>query len=88
MSRIDRNQIDRVLRSINHRLGFPISMFDSSNDCLSIGHIYVDKNSTGWQIEQIISRSGAAKALSNRMSCREAFIFVLGMQMSLELMPL
>lgn len=82
---VNKQMIEHRIQVLNRRLGRPANMFaDSVTSRMNTGHIYLDKNSSGYQLEEISSESGSARALSSRLSKKEIFIFVDGMVMGVE----
>ena len=64
-----------LVDEINQLLGRPAQMFASSVEesplVWNIGHIFIDKNSSGYLLEEIVGPTGATRSLAYRMSGRD-----------------
>jgi hypothetical protein len=77
--RISRNTLETTLVRINAALGRPAEMFSSKvgePTRFSVGHYNLDKNSTGWQLEEQMSESGGTIAHTGRLKTADMALFL------------
>ena len=56
-----------------------------TNGKINIGHYYLDKMQTGYKLEQIVGETGTCKEVSERLSKKEMYIYLTGMNDAFEI---
>ena len=81
--RITRKQLVAQVAELNKVLGLPAKMFASGVLELpvryNIGHIALDKNSTGYSLEENTSSQGGVFAMTARLTAKDMSVFIHGM---------
>jgi hypothetical protein len=76
--RVTKQGLHSQVRVLNMLLKRPETMF-AENDSWQLGHIMLDKDATGFQLEEVASHYGSTNHLSNRMSASEMDNYLTGM---------
>lgn len=81
--RITRKQLDAQVAELNTVLGLPTKMFASKEGEFptryNIGHITLDKNSAGYQLEEQTSINGGTFNMTARLAAKDMSLFIHGM---------
>ena len=70
--RVTKNSLREIVTELNVVLGRPAGLFD-------IGHLTVDHNHIGYQLEEEMNGKGAVFTHTGRMTAREMRYYLIGM---------
>jgi len=80
--RVTKSLLQAQAVELNRIMGRPVEMFASKvgeKVRFNIGHITLDKNATGWQLEEQTGEGGSVYQLTARMSAKDISLFMNGM---------
>lgn len=80
--------LNNAVYQINETLDRPTQMFASKvgePTRFNIGHLNVDKNATGYQLEEQLSESGGTRGLTRRINAAQMIFALDGMILALSL---
>ena len=76
--RVTKQGLHSQVRVLNMVLKRPEVMF-AEDDSWNLGHIMLDKDATGFQLEEVAGSGGSVDHLSSRLSASEMDTFLAGM---------
>jgi len=81
--RITADKLREKVERLNRVLNRPVKGWTKTDDGLqaNIGHLYIDGANGGYRLEEHVNEDGGAMLASDRMSAREMYHFLVGMEM-------
>ena len=78
--RVNPRVLEQQVNALNRLLNRPTEMFAGvTGSVFNIGHIAIDKNAGGYQLEEMTNANGAVKLLSQRVKANEMTLILMGM---------
>lgn len=81
--RITTKYLRERMRNVNRFLGRPEAMFlppeQVVDGSMAVGHLDVDHNTAGYQLEEIVSSRGAVHNITNRLTGKEMNCYISGL---------
>ena len=80
--------LNNAVYQINETLGCPTQMFASKvgePTRFNIGHLNIDKNATGYQLEEQLSEGGGTQSLTGRLNAAQMIFVLSGMILALSI---
>jgi hypothetical protein len=71
MRRITKDWLNSRVKTINIMLGRPVTHFAPDNGPMNVGHLMLDKDSTGYKLVEIGSATGGERDYTRRLPAKE-----------------